>query len=171
MTGLNEQAFWRIQGALAVTDDSDVWRPVLDVFVPGRPVPQGSIRATISRTTGRALAVKANQGPQEAWRAAVVAAVLPVWRPRPPLTVAVRAHLDFTMPRPKALSARRPTPNMIKAPDVDKIIRNVLDALSDAGVWRDDAQVVDVHATKNTAAPGEQAGCSIQLDEARGTSR
>jgi Holliday junction resolvase RusA-like endonuclease len=33
-------------------------------------------------------------------------------------------------------------------PDVDKLIRAVLDALTDAGVFRDDSRVVQVSATK-----------------------
>nr|DAN37658.1 MAG TPA: Endodeoxyribonuclease RusA [Caudoviricetes sp.] len=43
-------------------------------------------------------------------------------------------------------------------PDLDKLTRAVFDALTDAGVWRDDSRVVDMRVTKRyedaEAVPG-----------------
>ena len=36
-------------------------------------------------------------------------------------------------------------------PDIDKLQRSTLDALGEAGVWRDDSQVVDIRAWKSYA--------------------
>lgn len=47
--------------------------------------------------------------------------------------------------------------------DVDKLARNVLDALTDSGVIVDDAQVVDLFSHKRLAQPGMMPGQQIQV--------
>lgn len=55
----------------------------------------------------------------------------------------------FTFDRPKAAPKSRPCwPTTRSSGDIDKLQRAVFDALTDAGVWRDDSQVVDVRARK-----------------------
>lgn len=49
--------------------------------------------------------------------------------------------------------------------DLDKLIRNVLDALTDAGVYMDDRQVTNVQATKCYVALGEVAHTLIEIWE------
>lgn len=49
--------------------------------------------------------------------------------------------------------------------DLDKLIRNVLDALTDAGVYVDDRQVSAVEATKRYVADGEVAHALIEIWE------
>ena len=51
-----------------------------------------------------------------------------------------------------------------KPPDLDKLVRAIGDALTDAGVWTDDALVVGWHATKRATLPGETEGVTIQLE-------
>ena len=58
--------------------------------------------------------------------------------------VPVSVRITFLMPRPKTVKRHMPT----VPPDIDKLCRAVLDALTDAGVWVDDSQVVDLGATK-----------------------
>lgn len=58
--------------------------------------------------------------------------------------VPVSVRITFLMPRPQTVKRHMPT----VSPDVDKLCRAVLDALTDAGVWVDDSQVVDLGATK-----------------------
>jgi Holliday junction resolvase RusA-like endonuclease len=55
----------------------------------------------------------------------------------------------------KDSAPRRPI--TIKSGDIDKLIRACLDSLTDAGIWKDDAQVADVSASK-WYAPGGRAG-------------
>lgn len=62
------------------------------------------------------------------------------WRNLVPVSV----RITFFMPRPKTVKRHMPT----VPPDIDKLCRAVLDALTDAGVWVDDSQVVDLGATK-----------------------
>jgi crossover junction endodeoxyribonuclease RusA len=79
----------------------------------------------------------------------------------------VELRLGFELPRPLAhLSTSRKTPGMVKAsapgwptvaPDLDKLTRAVMDAITYAGLWRDDAQVAVIHTAKrycNGTPPG-----------------
>lgn len=71
--------------------------------------------------------------------------------------------LKFVMPRPasapktkKALASKRP--------DLDKLTRAVLDALTDV-VFEDDSQVTSIGAVKVIANPGEQPGVQVLVGE------
>ena len=68
-------------------------------------------------------------------------------------------RITFFMPRPKTVKRHMPT----VTPDVDKLCRAVLDALTDAGVWVDDSQVVDLGATKIYAS-GIHVGAHITVE-------
>ena len=60
--------------------------------------------------------------------------------------------LDFGIPKPKsAPKTRRVWPD--KRPDLDKLSRSVLDALTYV-IFADDSQVVHLRATKDYGAPG-----------------
>ena len=104
----------------------------------GTPVPQGSMRHV---GNGRML-----HKPQLLdWRSDLVLAARKVMDDRLPLDGPVVVHADFTLHRPKA-AAKRVWPSV--RPDVDKLARGLLDALTAAGVVEDDAQVVDLRARK-----------------------
>lgn len=68
----------------------------------------------------------------------------------------VRVEAVFFLPKPKTVKREYPT----VAPDVDKISRGVLDALTAAGVYEDDAQVVELIALKRYS---ETSGVSIRV--------
>ena len=83
-----------------------------------------------------------------------------------PLTCAVDIEVTFFLARPQShyrtgrfahlLRDAAPTRPAVK-PDVDKLLRSTLDALGEAGVFADDAQVTDVTARKrfaDTRLPG-----------------
>lgn len=124
---------------------------VLDFFVEGTPVPQGSKNAYVRG--GRAVLVDANRH-LKSWRAAVRAAAERAiaeddWET---LDEPCSVHLAFIMPRPKR--PRWDVPAV--KPDLDKLTRAGFDALTDAGVWRDDSRVVSMEVTKRYegAVPG-----------------
>ena len=126
---------------------------MLDFFAEGTPVPQGSKNAYVRG--GRAVLVDANPR-LRAWRAAVRSAAEAAiaeagWET---LDEPCRVYLGFTMPRPKRPRWGVPA---VK-PDLDKLTRAVFDALTDAGVWRDDSRVVSMEVTKkyedDEAVPG-----------------
>lgn len=51
-------------------------------------------------------------------------------------------------------------------PDLDKLTRAVFDALTDAHIWHDDAQVVGLVATKRYAPPDKPLGVRIAIHPA-----
>jgi crossover junction endodeoxyribonuclease RusA len=128
----------------------------LEVFVPGRPAPQGS-KTPRGRLGGHVQLVESSKtvGP---WRQTVAYTAAQVFV-GPPLDGPLLVRLGFVMPRPAATPKRR-TPPAVKKPDVDKLARAVFDALTSV-VWRDDSQVVDVHATKRLAELDETPGVHI----------
>ena len=123
--------------------------------VDGLPVPQGSLRAFMAG--GRPVITYTAREPLAVWRDAVRDGC-PILEPSMgPWSVAV----TFRMKRPSGhrgargqllprFDEARPT----NRPDIDKLARAVLDALT-MRVWRDDAQVVQLCARKEYAdTPG-----------------
>lgn len=81
---------------------------------------------------------------------------------------AAAVNLTFRFARPKAhyrpngdISARYLHVEHTKRPDIDKLSRTILDALTTAGVWADDSQVYAMSARKTYAGPGDTPGVSI----------
>lgn len=138
----------------------------LRVFVAGHPAPQGS--KNILQPPGRRASLVESSKRVKPWREDVRAALLDEhgqpWRQFGDAAVAVR--LEFVMPRPTSTPKRR-TPPAIRKPDVDKLARALLDAITSAGVVADDARVVDLHATKRLAEIGETPGCHILIAAAQ----
>lgn len=111
----------------------------------GVPIPQGSTKAFF-RPGMKFPVVTADNAKTKPWRQAVVDATLDVMAGRPPIAEPVELFVTFYLPRPK--SAKRSVLEPGKKPDVDKLLRAVMDALTAAGVWRDDSQVVLASARK-----------------------
>ena len=127
---------------------------ILALFVPGRPAPQGS-----KRHVGRGILVESSKACAP-WRTTVAWHVAQV-HIGAPLDGPLAVRLQFVMPRP-AGAPKRSTPPAVKRPDVDKLARAVLDALSGVA-WRDDSQITDLRASKRLAELDEQPGVHIHL--------
>ena len=121
---------------------------MLIITVHGHPAPQGS-----KRHVGRGVMVESSKKVKP-WREAVKQAALDqIEGPQPPafttITGPVRARIQFVFNKPKSAPKRRKTwPITRSSGDVDKLLRSTFDALTDAGIWRDDSQVVYVSAEK-----------------------
>lgn len=74
-----------------------------------------------------------------------------------PVSSAVKVELDFIMARPK--SAKRAFPSV--KPDLDKLIRAVLDGLTGV-VYEDDSQVILIQSSKTY---GEKQGVWIGIEQ------
>lgn len=144
----------------------------LATIVPGEAVPQGSMRSFASKRkdgtpTGKVSTIAGNQGRLERWRGDVRDSMRRVMEEAgcqptgDPVDVAIFA--SFARPKShlradgQTLALRAP---LVPKPDVDKIARGVLDALTGT-VYLDDAQVAAVSATKMYAEPGEPARAFI----------
>ena len=129
---------------------------MMTVSVHGEPAPQGS-----KRYVGNGVMIESSKKVKP-WREAVLWAVLqnhPFSGRSDPILIRgpVAVDITFVLPRPK--SARKNTfPD--KKPDLDKLLRSTFDALKSAGVFEDDARVVDCSATK---VYGEIPGAQIRV--------
>lgn len=89
-----------------------------------------------------------------------------------PLEGPLSLHVVFWFPRPKshfgtgrnAGVLKESAPKFVIAkPDLDKLVRAVGDALTTAGVWRDDSQAVMVTASKRYVEPGLSPSAAISV--------
>jgi len=111
--------------------------------VDGTPTAQGSVKA-ITRAGGHANIVHANPIALRSWRQDIAARARDagVELTLEPVTV----RLVFRLQRPASVTEkRRPFPSV--KPDLDKLARAVLDALTGI-TYRDDAQVVRLDTSK-----------------------
>ncbi len=126
--------------------------------VDGTPKPKGSMRHI-----GNGRMIEQVKGSKE-WRQRVAltgrnAALKASWATcSDPVTVL--AH--FYLPRPKT-AKNRVWPHTRSSGDVDKLCRNILDALDDAGILADDSQVVNLHASKAYEDNQNKPGCVIRV--------
>lgn len=133
----------------------------LSFVVWGIPQPQGSARAFTYRRSaekggGFGARVDTDNPKLKAWRRDVGRAARQAHQGAA-IAGPMRLCVDFYLPRPKALKTKaRPH---VTRPDTDKLLRGVCDALT-AIVWADDAQVVQVKATKQYA-PVHGAPCAV----------
>ena len=116
--------------------------------VNGIPIPQGSMKVINGRvlhSQGSALAV---------WRSLIG------WEAKSagasPHSLPVKITISFFMPRPKTVKRAYPS----VAPDLDKLVRAVLDGLTGVA-YADDGQVVQIHAQK---LYGASVGAEIRLE-------
>jgi crossover junction endodeoxyribonuclease RusA len=123
--------------------------------VYGAAVPKGSMRAFV-RPGMRAPVITDGNRNVKAWQRQIAAAAGAAVAEFPEaerrvIAGAVRVTLAFYLPRPKALNTHRhASAAHTKRPDLDKLTRAVLDALT-AIAWTDDAQVNELEACKRYA--------------------
>lgn len=136
----------------------------LVITVYGQPKPKGSMRHV---GKGRMIEQLAGSRP---WREAVKWAALDARGGSATLTGPVAVHITVTVSKPKsAPKTRRTQPVTRTSGDLDKHVRNILDALVDAAVISDDSQVVCLIAVKTYPGEGPDAlaspGAVIRVDE------
>ena len=95
------------------------------------------------------------------WKAEVRRAALAKCPTPEPLRGPLSVQLTFLMPRPKS---RKGDVWHATKPDGDNLTKAVLDALTDAGIWGDDAQVARQLVQKLYATGTNDAGCAIIIE-------
>lgn len=131
--------------------DMSVYDPAeASLYLPLEPVPASRPRAVAGRPAyylPRYAAWK-----REAAQALAELPDLPSFESEP-----VEVWLEFVCARPK-----KPTRTYPRG-DCDNYAKAALDALTEAGCWVDDVQVVSVHSRKRYAGPGEQPGTRVRV--------
>lgn len=133
-------------------------------YVDGIPAPQGS-----KRHVGHGVLLESSKT-LPAWRRHVKTTLAEAMD-GPPFDAPVLVSLTFLMPRPAAHHRGGRRGNVLRPdapklpttrPDLDKLIRAVLDAATGV-VWVDDSRVVDISARKRyvDAAAVQQPGVQI----------
>lgn len=146
-------------------------RPRLGVWVPGIPAPKGSTKSFVSPKTGRVVTMSDCKR-LKSWQQWVSTCVLmKIEESQITTTGAYAVDLLFVMPRPKShfgqkgVVKRYKKMNAIKKPDIDKLTRAVLDALT-ACVYHDDSQVISLCANKVYQADASvEPGVGITVEE------
>jgi Holliday junction resolvase RusA-like endonuclease len=135
----------------------------LAIRVHGTPIPQGSKVANFHAPGVR----DSNDKKLRPWRKTVRAQAEDQARYHHTITGPVKVWVRFTFTRPASHYRTGRNAHLIKdaAPpfpgrlhgDLDKLVRAIFDALTDAHVWADDTQVVDMRARKFYAGEDEYA--------------
>lgn len=122
---------------------------MINFFVPGTPAPQGS-----KKHVGNGVMIESSKH-LKPWRASV--AWIAKQHTKQPHAGPIKLDLEFVMPRPKShygtgRNAERIKPSApdvhTQKPDIDKLVRAVLDAITGIA-YIDDSQVVKVTARKH----------------------
>lgn len=144
-------------------------RTRLHLHVYGDPRPQGS-----KRHVGRGIMIESGGAALKTWREDVKQAALAHMTHIDPLSGPIEITVAFSLRRPmshfvgndRVRGLRKTAPLYHTGrPDVDKLLRSTLDALTSAGVYADDSLISLVMATKTWCDEDEPPGADITLAE------
>jgi Holliday junction resolvase RusA-like endonuclease len=115
----------------------------MEIRIYGDPAPQGSKRVFNGRI------VEASGNKLKVWRKAIAAACQnQVTEEHSLLLGPVRVEVEFYLPRPASVSIKKRALPIVP-PDLDKLLRGLLDGIGQSEViWGDDSQVVQIEAVK-----------------------
>lgn len=149
---------------------------VCSLVVLGVPAPQGSKKAFVHRSTGRAVVVESSKKRLRTWRSDIVDEVL---RRRPefqlagfrlPITGPIGVSMVFCTARPRSHYRTGRNAKLLRddaplrptsRPDLSHLIRAVEDALTDAGLIKDDALIVEYRNTRKVFCGEDPQALSI----------
>jgi Holliday junction resolvase RusA-like endonuclease len=120
---------------------------VLHFVVYDSPVTQGSAKAVVSKSTNQPIYKPAHEKELGTWRDAVKKAAREAIEATDggyPLEGPVVLAVTFTLYKPKNKPKTKPSWPEGTRQDLDKLLRAVMDAMTAAGVWKDDGQVVEL---------------------------
>ena len=115
----------------------------MEIRIYGDPAPQGSKRVFNGRI------VEAAGNKLKVWRKAIAAACQnKVTEEHSLLLGPVRVEVEFYLPRPASVTIKKRALPIVP-PDLDKLLRGLLDGIGQSEViWGDDSQVVQIDAVK-----------------------
>jgi Holliday junction resolvase RusA-like endonuclease len=133
----------------------------LELWVPGRPTPQGS-KVSFYSPKARKIITKEDSDYLAMWRADIRAGGMKTWGRKAPLDGPLLLIIEFVRRRPVTAPKRKPV-FADTAPDLDKLTRAVGDGLESAGVVINDARFVTEVTHKRVADLGEAPGAHIRI--------
>ena len=142
---------------------------MLTFTVFGVAQPKGSMRAFVPAGMKHPIITDSNRN-AKAWAQLVAeGASRALGQQRDPriLITPIRVTAMFYLPRPKKYQRRLHVAHTT-APDLDKLVRSILDSLTEV-VYLDDAQVVEVLAVKRYADVAAAPHVTICVEETPGT--
>ena len=115
----------------------------MEIRIYGDPAPQGSKRVFNGRI------VEASGNKLKVWRKAIAAACQNLVTEEHSLLLGpVRVEVEFYLPRPASVTIKKRALPIVP-PDLDKLLRGLLDGIGQSEViWGDDSQVVQIEAVK-----------------------
>jgi Holliday junction resolvase RusA-like endonuclease len=140
--------------------------PAISFFVRGTPVTKGSLRPWHKWRPGGlcVLGLTEDNGARlKEWRALVATAAKQAAKHEPPLTGPVKVGMTFYFERPKADRSGSEWVAVRGRNDVEKLVRAIHDACTDAAVWMDDGQVAVLRAEKRYCDGFEQPGVMVAV--------
>jgi len=138
-------------------------------FVAGDPQPKGSTRSFYVKKIERVVTTTTNKNTKQ-WQLRIAteaqraneSRAISFFNPDKESGYEVEALFLFTRPKSLPKKVRSNT----KRPDLDKLVRALLDGLADI-LLPDDSQVVSIKAAKRYIQPGETPGAQIRLRRSR----
>lgn len=135
----------------------------LRIRVIGVPATAGSF-VPRKRKNGSLYLLRSGSQKHKEWRSAAETTIrqavqLWKWEVNPEDEYSV--SLSFLLPKPKSVTREQPN---VK-PDIDKLCRSTLDALTVGEAIDDDARIIQLTASKTYAAGSEQPGCYIAVNK------
>ena len=131
---------------------------VVRFIVAGHAKPKGSMKAFIPKGWNRPVLTSTNAS-VKTWEQTIRNVAQD--HANAFTTDPVRVRLRLSLPRPKSLS-RQASRTHTKRPDVDKLARACLDALTGI-LWSDDSQVTSLNASKQYAAIDEAPHLTVTV--------
>jgi Holliday junction resolvase RusA-like endonuclease len=128
----------------------------LALFIPGRPIQQGSMIARIVK--GRAVVHSHASAELKAWRKTIATAIQAHGHPQIGPYVEVRG--TYYMPKPA--STKFPE-YPAGPPDLDKLTRATFDAITQSGLIEDDARIVRMVIEEEWAAASGEPGLALWI--------
>lgn len=127
---------------------------MIPFLIPGEPVALARPRAMAFR--GHARVYEPAKSPSAQWKGRAAWTLSEAMAGRPPLAGPVVLTVIFTFSLPKSRWKKKapvPEQHHIKRPDLDNLVKNLLDAANGV-VLVDDSQVARINATKVIGAQG-----------------
>lgn len=135
----------------------------LKIRIIGIPATAGSF-VPMKRKNGSLYLLRSGSQKHKKWRQAAESTIrqaVKLWKWETNQDDQYSVSLSFLLPKPKSVT--RAQPNV--KPDIDKLCRSTLDALTVGKAIDDDARIIQLTASKTYAAGSEQPGCYITVNK------